>query len=115
MAAPNRRRLRFSLRTMLVAFTVVAMWLVWNVHRIRQRRVALDDPSRYWPTLIEPASSLPGPQASIPWYRRLMGDRAVKSIWVHPSATSDDLERAVKLFPEAEVTRFKMPSDPRYW
>jgi hypothetical protein len=36
--APKRRWLRFSLRTMFVAFTVVAVWLGWNVYIVRQRK-----------------------------------------------------------------------------
>ena len=40
-AQPKRRRFRFSLRTMFVAFTVVAIWLGWNLHKVQQRNAAL--------------------------------------------------------------------------
>ena len=43
MAAPKRRRwFRFSLRTMLVACTAVAVWFGWNAHLVRQRKIALE-------------------------------------------------------------------------
>jgi hypothetical protein len=35
---PNRRWFRFSLRTFLVAFTAVAVWLGWNVHLVQRRK-----------------------------------------------------------------------------
>ena len=38
MAIPKRRWFRFSLRTMFVAHTVVAVWLGWNGHVVQQRR-----------------------------------------------------------------------------
>src|SRR5262245_40780517 len=41
VAIPDRRRFRFSLRTMFVALTVVAVWLGWNVSLVRQRRELL--------------------------------------------------------------------------
>jgi hypothetical protein len=36
--AAKRRWFRFSLRTMLVAFTVVAAWLGWNFWLVRERQ-----------------------------------------------------------------------------
>jgi hypothetical protein len=36
--APKRRRFRFSMRTMIVAFTVIAVWLCWNVRVVQQRK-----------------------------------------------------------------------------
>lgn len=41
---PKRRRFRFGLRAMFVAFTVVAAfaaWLAWNVRVVEQRKAAL--------------------------------------------------------------------------
>jgi len=60
---PKRRWLRFSLRTMLVMFTVVAVWLGWNARLVHQRQKLLhslpaqhiasdfvSDKERLWPT-----------------------------------------------------------------
>jgi hypothetical protein len=41
-ATPRRRWLRFSLRTMFVAFTVIAVWLGWNVHLVQQRTAFIE-------------------------------------------------------------------------
>jgi hypothetical protein len=40
--APNRRWLRFSLRTLFIMVTVVACWLGWNVHQVGERGRLLD-------------------------------------------------------------------------
>jgi hypothetical protein len=40
--ATKRRGLRFRLRTVFAAFTVVAVWLGWNVHLVQQRKAALE-------------------------------------------------------------------------
>ena len=37
ISAPNRRWLRFSLRTLFVVVTVIACWLGWNLHQVRER------------------------------------------------------------------------------
>ena len=40
--SPTRRRwLQFSLRGLLIVVTLVAVWLGWNVHVVRQRKAAL--------------------------------------------------------------------------
>lgn len=40
--ACKRRRFHFKLRTMFAAFTVVAMWLGWNVWIVEQRRSIIE-------------------------------------------------------------------------
>jgi hypothetical protein len=39
----KRRWLQFSLRTMFVLWTAVAVWLAWNVHVVRERRMLRDE------------------------------------------------------------------------
>jgi hypothetical protein len=43
MDEPKRRWFRFSLRTMFLVCTVVAVWLGWNVHLVRQRRAFIEN------------------------------------------------------------------------
>jgi len=107
MTMPKRLWLRFSLRTMFVAFTVIAVWLGWTSRLVHERRAVLKDHSRFWPTFVDTGAGSGGPTPTITWVRQIMGDRAVQEIWVSRRATDDDLQLATRLFPEADVSPFK--------
>ena len=100
-AATRRRWLRFSLRTMLAAFTACALlawggvWLADNARFVRQRQEALA-------TFSYRAADT---QSAIPWIRRAMGDKALESILLGTWAAEEEFESAKQLFPEATVRR----------
>ena len=65
--APKRRWLRFSLRTLLIAITIVCIWLGFELNRARARRTAIlaveDLGGTYGVHIMGPA-----------WLRKMMGD-----------------------------------------
>jgi hypothetical protein len=79
-AIAKRRWFRFSLRTMFVVVTVVAIFVGYHVHWIRERHSLLDrakqPPGR---DIIE----LPGEPLSAPGLLWLFGERGVAEIWIH--------------------------------
>jgi hypothetical protein len=118
--APPRRRFQFRLRTLMIGVTLlgVGCWYITEQARIVRARQA----GRGW---FEPKigivfdDSKPLPQyfhvlfrnktfpPSVPWMRRMLGDRAVfvfqfwrMTKWTDPK----DLERVRELFPEAAIT-----------
>jgi hypothetical protein len=101
--APQRRRFRFSLRTLFVALTVGGVWLGYHVKWIRDRHALLDEPN-------VTASFVPVQRAPS-WALRLLGERGAHSIFLHYSwlsqtlSESDEAQRtlASRLFPEAVV------------
>jgi hypothetical protein len=112
--APKRRWLRFSIRTMFVAFTVVAMWLGWNVHAVRQRQAKLAElqadifrvvvSTRAEHDALYPnISNEPMLQVSI--VRRLLGDEPVYWINFLPlwGVSDAEFDATADLFPEARV------------
>jgi hypothetical protein len=90
----TRRRLQFSLRTMLLAFTLFAVWLGWELSVIRERKAFLKR-VRY----SGPANLVlnPRPHSDLPVYRRWLGDATVERIDAENEA---DAKVAEKLFPE---------------
>ncbi len=101
--APNRRWLRFSLRTLFVLVALVGCWLTYEMNWVRQRRheiitgavVAHDDAAVY---------------ARAPGALSIFGEQGYKSITVlipncHRITPADKQKaaRIRRLFPEAEV------------
>jgi hypothetical protein len=79
---------------MLVAFAMVAACLGWNANIVRQRRALLAEEQWILVRGIEPQ----------PWVRRLMGDEPVQLLlWLRQPST-EELDRAERLFPEARVS-----------
>jgi hypothetical protein len=110
---PKKRRwFRFSLRTMFVAFTLVAVWLGWNVHIVRQRKAKLAEleasPFRVVVTTranYEALYNTNEPMPQVSYLRRLMGDQPVYWIkFVALWGVSDaEFNATAALFPEARV------------
>jgi hypothetical protein len=115
----GRRWYRFSLRGLLLAVTLLAVWLGWNVNTIRQRRAAIAD----WQlrgggvySQKDSADDLFGPapvKHELPLVRRLLGDEAISNVFLPPEATSAELETAAKLFSEAYVKPSARALDPK--
>src|SRR5262245_60589821 len=93
--APKRRWLRFSLRTMFVVVVASAFfaWLGTEYLFVRRRLELCHNLMAY------PADGAVH-SPTIPYWRTLMGDQAIKLIEVHPA---DDYELIVWAFPEAIV------------
>ena len=114
---PKRRWFRFSLRTLFVIVTLVALWLGYELNWIRERRKFLNAPGVFESTSIDtlgpnfviPPPLVPPPRA--PGMLRLFGERGVVAIEIpierqlfDESLSSDcykEVQRARRLFPEA--------------
>jgi len=129
LPAPKRRWLRFSLRSMFVLVTLVAIWLGWNVHVVRQRndmttwlsasgrgraivvseekfvrmRSSSEALSRMRATLLSNDGSdvFEADPGKLPSrLRRWLGDKLYISIVIYDK---DDLDQVRRTFPEARV------------
>jgi len=91
----------FSLRTLLIAVTIVCVWLAWQVLIVRSRKAMqafVEERSGHF-TWAEP-----GCQSKLTWARVLCGDREAKEIALRPLLMTYEKEGAVAAaFPEAEV------------
>ena len=101
--SPQLRRLRFSLRTLFVVVTVVCVWLGWQVPIVRDRHGLLR-----WVRDFEGPVLTAGPEddesLELPFFRRLIGDRAVTFIGFPSDVVSmEEIRRIERAFPEAEV------------
>jgi hypothetical protein len=102
----TRRWLQFSLGTMFLLVTVVAVWLALTTADIRARKAM-----RGWITANQgmivtgadsPAYFDPPPRAvEISVVRRWLGDEAIAYVWMPKCATNSDWSHARPLFPEA--------------
>ncbi len=119
-AKPKRRWFRFSLRTMLVAITIVTVWLGWNLHAVRQRKAALQLLSTRRPIEARTSSSgayhyitspdngfgplgveyRPATPFRVSAVRRLLGDQPQKQIFCKRGSEAELMH---SLFPEAYI------------
>ncbi len=98
---PNRRWLRFSLRTMFALVTALTCWLGYHVHWHSQRQdfVSRSDVFGFG----SPAASYPRQKA--PWSLRLFGAKGYCEVSVLAGDNVvASLEEARRLFPEANVS-----------
>ena len=114
--AAVRFKPRYSLRALFVAVTLLALWLGWEVHIVQMRkdswtRILAAGGEITWEDLFEDEHPDPGPWIPrVPWYRRLLGDRAARTILIVPSDPSNHDQTNAELaavksgFPEAGVT-----------
>lgn len=105
----KRRWIRFSLRALLLAVTLVACaggWTAYQLNWIRERRAVLARNDVYRPYPVEYWLSVPS-HDSPPWPLGWFGAEAAGTPTLGlPLTTSDaELERIQLLFPETEVVR----------
>lgn len=114
----RRRWLRFSLRTLFVAVTVLALALWYPLHWIHQRHKLLDDNFArmkqvgvpYWDIHGRFELLVRNPPARAPWLLRLFGEKPVDSVTMlyivekPPRKVTWDMMRDKRLFPEADIT-----------
>src|SRR4051812_30476397 len=102
----KRRWLRFNLRTFFLVFTLVAIWLGWNVQQVRTR----DSVEKFILTSSAGSQVITygpplRPWKSLPTTWRLLGARPVTSISLKYVRLQDgDREQIRASFPEAEIT-----------
>ena len=97
--ATNRRWFRFSLRGLFVTVTVVGVCLAWQTSIVATRKAFLRTRVvRYNGDLMLGNPGKPG--ASIPFYRRWLGDTLVEHMRLR---SLDDVDEANALFPEAAI------------
>jgi hypothetical protein len=119
-APPHRRWFQFSLGTILLLVTVLALWLAWELSFIRQRQAwvrengSLVETSQLDPIPLPDGSVLiPAHPALVPWWRRLLGDAPVTIITERDQWTDADRRNVVRLFPEAALAKPPpAPSNP---
>jgi hypothetical protein len=107
----KRRWLRFSTRTLLVAVTILCVWLGWQVHIVRERKRL-----REWAIehggyvnveyVATPFTAVVRPRRiSVPWYRKLLGDQAIATISFSRSWENEEQAKEIDVyFPEADIT-----------
>jgi hypothetical protein len=117
-AAPKpRRRLQFSLRTLLIFVTLIATLaaiLGWQLNFIRERQAALMwlkqgagwsiTTAEYEQLPDQPPHDPASPSRQIPKWRRWLGDEPIASIGFERKISTADRERVRRLFPEAEIS-----------
>jgi hypothetical protein len=111
MTATIRRRFRFGLRTLFVMVTLLACWLGWELKFVQERRAMLGSllaSGNGYTTCSQLVASsdehgFAYNPATIPFWRRWLGDEAVESIIV-PDA-QEPLSKALTLFPEAIIVQ----------
>ena len=96
-----RSWLRFSLRSMLIAVTIFAVWLGWELSYIRERQAWIRENTS---VVIIYAVRFPSDPtwrgAHIPWWRRWMGDEAVVDFIFPEQWKHEKIDQALHLFPE---------------
>jgi hypothetical protein len=124
----KRRRFRFSLRTLLIVVTLLAVvcgYIGWQAKIVRERRAVLRllIGSRGYGVYMGEQSDTPG-QTAVALHRRIssghnltvgkgeddpdwrrlwLGDEVVYIIWLQNTVPSSEVVRIEKLFPEAGV------------
>jgi hypothetical protein len=100
-----RKAFRYSLRTLIVAVTIICAWLGWNVRQVRTREtVRQDAASRGAIVRSRTAAGTPG---ALPLGWRLLGAEPVRAIELPGDIFNEqDLRRLQPWFPEADVTLF---------
>lgn len=94
---------RFSLRTLFVLVTIFAVWLGWQMHYIRQRQAWSDQHSDFVIFEDEIRSVDSDSRRLIPWWRSLLGDRAMAGLVFDRPSAKQDRDHALALFPEITI------------
>jgi hypothetical protein len=110
----KQRWFRYSLRGMLLLIAVAAVWLAWEVNRVRARRQFVAQfGSRY--SFVSAAQWQAGeamriadrrdnsPPNEISRFRELLGDSAIQHYTLPMGWSNEEAERVGALFPEAAV------------
>jgi hypothetical protein len=109
---PKPRRLRFTLRTLLVVMAAVGVWLGWQLSIVRERQATrhwLSEGAGWFITATDYAQ-IPSPPAAeptarqVPFWRLWLGDEPIAQIGFEPVVGKAERQHVKKLFPEAYVS-----------
>ena len=100
----QHRLFRFSLRTLFIIVSILALWLGWNVHQLRKREMV----EQFIVQNINPAALEAGspvrPWKSLPVMWQLLGAKPIRHIHVQGAHISnDDRADIMASFPEADI------------
>jgi hypothetical protein len=99
----KKRWFRFSLRSLFVTFTILAIWLGWNVHLVQQRALTEKFLVSHKAQVIYGVPKRPWRPLPLSW--RLMGVRPVETILANWNTFDDEDRTNIKAaFPEAEIS-----------
>ena len=105
---PRFPRPRFTLRTLFVVVTLLAIpcaWVGWQAKIVRDRKAKLAEIEA---VVGRGAIFLVTPPSNLPLHRRIFGDEEIEALWLKVSMQTDDIQ---KLFPEARI--YFLPSAER--
>ena len=97
-------RFQFSLRTLLIVVTLLAVpcaYVGWQAKIVRDREAAL---AASLP--VRTATGMREPPTDIPWMRRLLGDKQYAEFVLQDYATDESVAMLRLAFPEATVCRW---------
>jgi len=101
-APPRCRWFQFSLRTLFIVVTLLAVWLGWNLYQVGERVEAVREIERNGGS-VSPPDRLFRAQNGLPYVWRLCGTQSAGVIFLGQRHRSDDWGRISRLFPEAAV------------
>jgi hypothetical protein len=106
----SRQWFQFSIGTMLLLVTLIAVWLAWQVRIVRERqamRVAIKEHRSIVTTLKDwqPVPGATAPKISVPFWRKWMGDEPIVEVTLSHKLDHTEMEQVRVLFPEAQIRR----------
>ena len=104
-APPKRRWYQFSLRTLFVVVTLLAIpcsYVGWQAGIVRKREAMRPWLREHgWRVFPATENYEPLPAGAIPWIRRCFGDEPVFEIGFPPSSDASEINDVRATFPEA--------------
>jgi hypothetical protein len=120
----KRRWFQFSLRTLMIGVTLLAVvcgYVGWQAKIVRQRRaMGVEINNMQGPGALMAADKTFYPDCTVPWVRSLLGDEPVSTIELPSTVSTEYRDHIRALFPEARLwcldrrdgTRFYMIGRP---
>jgi hypothetical protein len=114
--ATARRRFQFSLRTLMIGVTLVAVpmgYVGWQMKVIRERReaAATYQTIRGHESTVGPLRVFTIQRRPAPWPLRWMGEEGYLTIIVRKGTPADEIARLKRLFPEAVVEERELATE----
>jgi hypothetical protein len=112
----KRRWFQFSLRTLMIVVTLLAVacgYVGWQAKIVRERRAMVDWINNH-NGLVTINYPMPRrPPHSVASVRELLGDHAIVRIELQPDTDATNVQRIRSLFPEATIKRWSDPPGSR--